>query len=434
MMPGRGSVLRRLTASALVRNILAVASGTAAAQVIVVVFSPLITRIYGPEVFGLQGVFLSLVAILSPVIALRYPMAIITATSEDEALRLGRLSLLIAAGIAGALWLVLLAGGQTIPRLLGAEGLGALILFLPLALFSVAVQDVMNFRAARLNAFKLVGKVEVLQAFLTNLARVLGGLVAPVAAMLVGVTSLAPAVKAAMLRLGADELRRPVPGLTRGQATALLKSHRDFPIYRMPTDVLNALSQSAPVLLLAALFSPAAAGLYVLARSVINLPINIVGLAVGNVLYARLAELGREGRSLFPLVARATLFQLLLPGAGLAAVSLLFPDLFAVVFGQDWRMSGEFAQWMSLWVICRLVNIPSVRALPVIRQQRWHLLFNGLIFLGGITGLYAGHWIAGTALGAVIWFSVAVSVICVIQITTYLAIIRNHDRKTNAHG
>ena len=38
-----------------VRNVVTVASGTAASQAIVMAFSPLITRIYGPEAFGLQG-------------------------------------------------------------------------------------------------------------------------------------------------------------------------------------------------------------------------------------------------------------------------------------------------------------------------------------------------------------------------------------------
>ena len=212
---GKGGLRMRLTHSLLLRNVFAVAFGTAAAQLLAVAFSPLITRIYSPEVFGLQGIFLSLVGILSPVITLRYPMAIITAETDAEALRLSRLSMLIAGGVAGLLWLILLTGGQTVQQRLGAEGLGVLILFLPLALLSVALQDVMDYRAARLGVFRLVGVVAVLQTFATNLARVLGGLAAPVAASLVAVTALAPAVKAAMLRIGARDLRRPAVGLNR---------------------------------------------------------------------------------------------------------------------------------------------------------------------------------------------------------------------------
>ncbi|WP_417248567.1 lipopolysaccharide biosynthesis protein [Celeribacter sp.] len=401
-----------LRSSTLVRNIAVVASGTAAAQVIVVAFSPLITRIYGPEVFGLQGVFLSLVGILSPVIALRYPMAIITASNEDDARQLARLSLLISAGIAGILWIGLIAGGETVARLLGADGLGALILFLPLALLSIAYQDVMSFRAARLGAFKLVGRVEILQAFLTNLARVLGGLWAPIAAALVVVTSLAPTVKAVMLRSGAIELRQPSPTLTKEKALELLKIHRDFPIYRMPTDVLNALSQSVPVLLLAALFSPTAAGLYALSRSILHLPSNVIGAAVGNVLYARFAELSRSGQSLLPLLLRSTIALMALAPL-IIGCAWFAPTVFAYAFGEEWREAGNYARWMSVWLGVALANIPAVRIAPVVKAQNLLLTMNTVSLAARVSAMLSIAWLggdAGTAVAAFSLTSVAVNV------------------------
>lgn len=298
--------LKRLTSSKLVKSIFAVASGAAMAQVVTVAFSPLITRIFSPEVFGLQGIFLSLVSILSPAIALRYPMAIITAETGDEALKVARVSLLIATAIACLFQAVLVIGGQGVAALLGAEALGSLLLFLPLALFCVALQNVREYQAARSGLFRLTGITSVLQAFVTNLARVLGGLVSPVAAILVTVTALAPATKALMLMIGAKEMRARNPGLTWREMKALLRKYRDFPIYRMPTDVLNSGSQAVPVIMLSALFSPAAAGLYVLTRSILNLPTNVLGAAVGNVIYARFAELDREGKPLLPLMMRST--------------------------------------------------------------------------------------------------------------------------------
>ena len=395
----------RLNGSPLVRNVLAVASGTAGAQVIVFAFSPLITRIYSPETFGLQGLFLSLVGILSPVIALRYPMAIITAKTDTEALRLARLSLFIAACVAALLWLFLLMAGQTILQMLGAEGLGLLVLFLPLALLCVALEDVTDFAAARLGVFRLVGVVAVLHAFATNLARVLGGLATPAVGVLVTVTTIAPAVKAAMLRTGARDLRRPAPGLNRTQAAALLRRHRDFPIYRMPTDLLNALSQAIPVLLLAALFSPIAAGLYVLTRSVMNLPSNIIGTAVGNVLYARFAELDREGQSLMPLLLRSTSALLALAPA-IIVLAWFAPPVFAFVFGEEWREAGQYAQWMSLWLGVALANVPAVRLAPVIKAQRILLFVNILMLIARLAAMIWASSMQWSAISAVAAFSI----------------------------
>jgi len=419
----------RLTSSKLLRNVAAVVSGTVAGQAVVFAFSPLITRIYSPEVFGLQGVFLSLISILSPAIALRYPMAIVVAKNEEDAQQLSRLALLIAFAMSCLFSLVLLIGHGTVLTLLGAEALGALIWFLPLALFCVALQEVMDYRTARIGAFGLIAKVTVAQAFITNLARVLGGLFAPVASTLVTVTSVAPALEAAMLKAGTQRRMQSAVALTRAGAMTLLKAHRDFPLYRMPTDVLNAVAQSSPVLLLSILFSPSAAGFYTIARSVVNLPLNVIGSAVGNVFYARIAEMARGRSPLFPFVLKATLLQLAIPGAATLLAALAFPSLFAFVFGGSWRPAGEFAQWMSLWVVCMLTNIPSVRALPVIGRQNVHLLFNTLIMIGGILGLLVGYALWQTASGAVAMYSVVTATIYAVQIITYLRQVRKYDRK-----
>lgn len=409
------------------RNIFAVASGSAAGQVVVLVFAPLITRIYTPEAFGLQGVFLSLVAVLSPITALRYPMAIVTAESQDEALRLTRLSLLVAAVIAIIIGFVLMLGGETVLHLLGAEALGALILFLPLALFCVALQDVTDFQAARLGVFRLVGIVAVLQAVTTNLARVLGGLVAPFAATLVTITALAPALQSAMLRIGSRELRYPQSGLTWTQAKVLLVRYRDFPIYRMPTDVLNALSQSVPVLLLAALFSPAVAGLYVLTRSILNLPSNIVGAAVGNVLYARFAELSRERQPLLPLLLRAT-FALLVLAPAIVGLAWFAPWVFTFVFGEEWSEAGYYARWMSLWIAFMVINIPAVRVTPVIRRQYFSLIFNfSLLLVRVFAVLVAWLWYEDPII-SVAFFSVLSASMILLHILIVTRFVIGFDR------
>ena len=411
------------------RSVFAVASGTALAQVVVVAFSPLITRIYSPEVFGLQGVFLSLISILGPLIALRYPMAIIIADSDDEALKIGRLALYVAITVACIMWGVLLVGGQTVTTLIGAEGLGALVFLLPLALLSVAVQNISDYRAARLGVFRLVGIVSVLQALVTNLARVLGGLWSPVAAILIAVTTLAPAVKSAMFMVGSKEMRARAPALKRSDAIALLKKHRDFPIFRAPTDLIHALSQSAPIILLSALYSPTAAGFYLLAHTVIKLPLNILGSALGNVVYARIAELSREKRALFPFVVRVTAFQLAIPGGSLAVSAFFFPPIFQFVFGENWMDSGTYAQWMVLWIIGMLTNIPGVKALPVIGAQSWHLFFNSFIAVAGIGALVLASQLSGSVYDAIVYFSIATASVYALQIATYLVIVRVHDRK-----
>lgn len=420
--------MRRVRTSTLLRNVIAVASGTAAGQVIVFAFSPVITRIYSPETFGLQGVFLSLISIFSPAIALRYPMAIVVAGSDAEARHMSRLAVLIAFALSVLLGLVLLIAQGPLLMLLGAEALGPLIWFLPLALFCVAMQDVADFNAARAGKFRLVGIVTVTQAFLSNIARVLGGLISPIAVVLVAVTSCAPAIQAALLTFGNRRRNKAAPRLQRGEALDLLRRHRDFPLFRVPTDVLNAASQSVPVILLAALFSPAAAGLYTLTRSVLNLPSNVIGAAVGNVLYARFAELARGDQPLLPLLLRATMALMALAPA-IIGLAWFAPPVFAFLFGEEWREAGNYAQWMALWLGVSIANVPAIRLAPVIRAQKLLLMANVVILAMRFLGMYLVYLAGGDAGLAISVFSVVSLVANAGLILMILSATRAYDRR-----
>ena len=64
-----------------------------------------------------------------------------------------------------------------------------------------------------------------------------------------------------------------------------------------------------------------------------------IGAAMGNVIYARFADLARENRSVTPLLLRSTAALLLLTPPILAA-TWFAPTVFAFVFGEEWRGAG----------------------------------------------------------------------------------------------
>lgn len=417
--------MRRLKSSPLLRNVMAVASGTAAGQAVVFAFSPLITRIYSPESFGLQGVFLSLISILSPAIALRYPMAIVVAGSDAEAKYISRISVIIAFALSVFLGFVLLIAKEPLLMILGAEALGPLIFFLPLALFCVALQDISNFGAARERMFRLVGIVTAIQAFLSNIARVFGGLISPVAETLLLVTSFSPAVQAALLKLGRQKCVTFKSNVNFREAFDLLRRYSDFPLFRVPTDMLNAASQSIPVILLAALFSPIAAGLYTLTRSVLNLPSNVIGAAVGNVIYARFAEMSREGQPLLPLLMRTTMALMTLAPI-IIGISYFAPPVFSFLFGEDWREAGHYAQWMSLWLGVSIANVPAIRIAPVIHAQKILLIANVVVLAMRFICIYLVYLMGGDA-------SLAVSVFSVVSLVSNVGIVIAILYATSAH-
>lgn len=416
-----------LLSSKLVRNLVAVGSGTAIGQAVVFAFSPLITRIYSPDAFGLQGVFLSLVSILSPVITLRYPMAIVLSADDAEAQNITRLSMTIAFTFSVVLGLMLLGFREPVATLLGGAALGNTIYFLPLALLCVAFQDVADYRTARLGTFHLVAVVTVVQAFVTNLARVLGGLIAPVAMTLMAITSIAPAVQAVLLFRGNHGRFGTMPRFDLARLGGLAKAHWEFAFYRAPTDVINAAAQSVPVVLLASMFSPSAAGFYVLARSVINVPVNVIGSAIGNILYSRFVEIDHLDGEISNTVLKVAVVLIIFPGIPIVAVSQFYPHIFIHVFGVEWVEAGHYAKWMTLWVVSMIVNIPFVRSLPVIRKQNVHFFMNIIMLILGAASIVIGRYVYNSDGYSVALYSVIIFSCYTLQIIVYYWLIRRYD-------
>src|SRR5699024_12521163 len=88
-------MIKQLKNNKFVRNVIIVASGTAGAQAITMLLSPIITRIYGPEAFGVMGTFSAMINIIIPIAALTYPIAIVLPKQNEEARGLMQLSIFI---------------------------------------------------------------------------------------------------------------------------------------------------------------------------------------------------------------------------------------------------------------------------------------------------------------------------------------------------
>ncbi|MFK4002531.1 oligosaccharide flippase family protein [Qipengyuania sp. NPDC077563] len=425
-----GGRFRAITSSRILGDIFAMAGGAAGGQAVTFLFSPLITRIYDPATFGLQGVFLALVSVLAPLIALRLPMAMVIAKNERMAENLASLSLAVSLLIAGALCAVLALVPSGFIKWAGADQLGNLIWFLPLALLCTALQDVATLRASRRRQFRIIGRITISQAIFTNFVRVVGGIFAPVGGILVAVTTFAPALQAALLTRQSPSLTQSKPVMRPKLAFLLLKRFKDFPLYRMPNDVLNSASQSVPVIMLGALYGPAVAGLYVLTRSVLNLPANVIGTASGNVLYVKFAESGRGAGTLISAFKKSTLVLLSFSPAIIGA-AWFSPTIFAFFFGEEWREAGAYAQWMSIWIAMMIANIPSAKVAAVIGRQGLAMTFNIGLFIFRVFSVWVVWYLSGSALMAIASYSICSAIMIALNIVTFFYVTKKFDRKLN---
>src|SRR5437870_9559346 len=89
----------------MIRSIAVVLTGTAAAQVITVAASPILSRLFDPAAFGALGTFMAIVVLVNAVATLTYSAAIVLPAHDGDALALVWVSLLSSFAVAAMLFL-----------------------------------------------------------------------------------------------------------------------------------------------------------------------------------------------------------------------------------------------------------------------------------------------------------------------------------------
>lgn len=370
-------------------------------------FAPVITRLYGPEAFGMLGTFMAILGVLTPIAALTYPIAIVLPKSDADAKSLAKLSAILALVIAVITAIVLLVAGGWIAEALSLGAIAGFLLLIPIVMVFSAYQQILTQWLIRKKQFKITARVAVIQALTINSAKAGVGWFHPVGAALVVIATIGHALHAALLWSGirSSETAHPNQGESTGTVRELAKRHRDFPLYRAPQVALNALSQSLPIVLLASFFGAAAAGYFTLGRTVMGVPSTLISKSVSDVLYPRFTEAVRSKQNLARLLIKATAG---LAGIGFAPfflVIVLGPSLFSYVFGADWIMAGEYARWLALWMYFGFLNRPSVVAITVLQLQGQFLIYEVVSVILRVAALYVGFSVLSSDIASVLFLS-----------------------------
>lgn len=352
--------------------------------------SPLLTRLYTPEDFGLLAVYSGLLALFSVISSLRYEMAIPLPDTNTEAANITVLSLAMVLSMTAISALMVLMAGEQVAIALDAPKLAAYFWLLPLGVFLSGVYKVFNYWAVRNKAFGDIAKTRISQTFTTLAVQLLtykfGGI-----ALLFG---QAGGQGVGSLRLARSAIKNDeFSQWTWSGVVEAAKRYKQFPIFSTWSGLFNTAGTQLPPLMFAAFFSAGAAGLYALAHRILAMPMSILGDAIGKVFFSNAAEAYREGR-LAPMVEKVhcRLAEVAMPVTLTLVVS--GPELFEIIFGNNWREAGEFARYMAPWLYMVFVTSPLTTLFSIMEQQRLGVFFQGLLLAARLAAIFVGaQWL-----------------------------------------
>jgi lipopolysaccharide exporter len=414
----RGLRWSKVPGGAFARSVVTLASGTAVAQLLLVLALPVLTRLYTPADYGALAVYSSTLTVLVVLASLRYEAAI--PLPEDEAVAGSLLALtfvILAAMAALVSLLVWLAGDAFITRA-NVPVLRPYRWLIPLGFLGAGAYQALSYWAIRRREFGRIARTRLSQGAGQVVAQVgfgLAGAGAP--GLLVGdvIGRVAGGGGLALLALRG----RPFARVTRASLVAVAARYRRFPLLTTWSGLLNVGSLQLPSILFSAGFGAAAAGLYALSFKMLVLPTMLVGQAVGQVFLSRAATVAREPERLRRVTERTAL---VLFGGGLpvfGAIALAGPQLFATVMGSRWEEAGRYAQVLAPWFSVWLVSNPLSGLLSVREWQGSALAFTACEFALRLAALLIGAH-QGSPMLAVALLSAGGIVISVASIARFM--------------
>lgn len=364
--------------SSFVGDIGTILSGTAVAQLIAVLASPVLTRIYGPEIYGLVAVFFSVSTIFGIIACLRFELAILLPKDDCDARALVWICIASTVFVAGCMVVLINQFGHVLISLTRTQKLDPVIWLLPLAVLLTGIQTTLMHWSSRCRLFSLQATSKIAETGCDTVGRLgagINGFIHPIAILLASLGGKSVSIALMFVRLircGSSPIRT-FPEL--GRIRSVANRYKRFPLISTWSAFGNALAWQSPPLFLAAFFPIQVVGLYALGMKMLQYPMNLLGGAIGRVFFQRSAEAHLSGSlphitsSCIELVSRVAVLPVLF-------LAFFGPDLFQLVFGLEWRAAGTYAQLLTPWLFFWFLSICINNLVNVLQRQAYAALWS----------------------------------------------------------
>ena len=364
-------------------------SGSVSAQLVLLLASPILTRLFTPADFGIFALFVAVSSILGMIANGRYEMAILLPDKDEEGFQIFQL----------CLWLTLIFtlfsffGFWFIQRFdwFQNSSIANYWWLLPIAIF---LQGIIQTFIHYLNRHKgylqisrgrLFGGIGLTAASIGfgamafgAIGLILGKLIGHVVELLIYLNVMLK--KQVLPHPIGDSFRRGTisapPQSKIFDLITIAKKYSNFLKFSTLEGLLNTFFKQIPVFGLTTFFGDALAGHYDLGQKVLGKPVGITGSSIGQVFSQEAAKMNNERPSEirpFFLKNLKTMFWLILPATIL--IMLLSPTLFPIIFGAEWSTAGVYAKWLMPFFAVTFLKAPLSFIIDIKNKLRENLLF-----------------------------------------------------------
>ena len=332
--------VKTLQRSVFLRQVSTLSAGTLVAQLILLVSSPVLSRLYSPAEFGVYAFLLACVSVLSPSVCGKYNIAILLPRGNRLSNCLAALSIQVCFFVCLVILIIAILWAIIFEPLAALQNAANWILIIPFMLFFTGLSMVFSSMANRKQDYKLLSVSKIIQAIIVAVINIALGVAGfGFAGLLLGNIAglfFFNYILYSGLRYSPDL------GFNKRKLAAGRK-YREFPIFNATPSLLDGVALHLPLFFMSAYYPEAFLGYFALVIRVVNVPLAFISGSVSQINVRKVVGLAHERKSILPYTLKLMLALSCLVFPVVFTLYFFAEPVFVVVFGENWREAGLLA-------------------------------------------------------------------------------------------
>nr|WP_315362835.1 oligosaccharide flippase family protein [Cytobacillus firmus] len=374
--------MNRLVRSNFIKSITVLTSGSIIAQIITLIASPVMTRLYTPDEIGMYTLIITVISMFSGVICGRYDMAIVSEKSEENVFALIKLSFLIS--LCSSIFVSL--GFSLYYEKFNTGNQSYMFLFVFVLLLTAGIGLILNAFNNRNKEYNLMTTVLVFRTFMQNITMIVFGLIKVgsiglILSQLIGqVFGLRKQGRAINKYLG------EIKSISKNKLLLVAKLHFKQPIYSVPAIFANSFSYSSINFFVGHLFGLTNLAYYFMSYRILGMPLTVISNNVSRVFFqeaSREFDMSYQYKKTF---LKTSIFLTIIAIPMVICMYFLAPPLFEWFFGEGWGEAGVFVKILAPMFGIRFIVSPLTTGMIISGKQSFEFAIQILFLIFSIFG------------------------------------------------
>ena len=410
-------------------GILHMGLGTVLAQMINIVVQPILTRVFPAETLGIYTYLISLATMIIPVASLKLDMLIVSEPNEKEAQYITDACIIINILISLIYAIVIIVGYQVSDNNIFNK-YGIIIYVVPVLVFTNGLRFLFISYLNRYKEYKTISIIAIIREAIRAVIQVGAGFLS------LGVFSLSMGYAVSPLfglniqmRNYLKELKeRPRINLKKFKEIVLVKGKRQI-LFLVPAQFINSFSASLVTISITALFSAKILGYYSAGVRILDIPIVFITSNVSKVCYQRISENVANKKPVLRTLMSVIIVLSAVSIMGFGTLYVIAPRLSEIVFGQGYRVAGEYIRCLCVMYAVRLVATSFAGVYTVFKKQNFELILNILLIVSAGVSYVVCSMFNFEVTTYLKFMNTGYTIVYLLMLLGYIVMCKNYDTK-----